>query len=75
MSTETVATYEEVRDKLSEDQQQRGREEIQVQVTSSEPTSKVKYYQNLLEEQERCGSPQYQELLPCKHNKNVRSNY
>ena len=54
-------------DELPEDEQQQ-------QHGLSDSNSTTKHYQNLLEEQQRCGSPQYQEILPYKCNNNVSLN-
>ena len=70
MAKEISATCPEfpASDELPEDQQQ------QQQLGLSNSNSTTKHYQNLLEEQQRCGSPQYQEILPCKRNNNVSLN-
>ena len=63
MAKEISATCPEfpASDELPEDQQQQ-----QQQLGLSDSNGTTKHYQNLLEEQQRCGSPQYQEILPCK---------
>ena len=71
MAKEVSATCPEfpASDELPEDQQQQ-----QQQLGLSDSNGTTKHYQNLLEEQQRCGSPQYQEILPCKRNNNVSLN-
>lgn len=56
MAEEISACCVEVSDELPEDQQQQGLNDSSIT---------VKHYQTLLEEHQRCGSPQYQEILPC----------
>ena len=69
MAKEISATCPEfpASNELPEDQQQQ-------QLGLSDSNGTTKHYQNLLEEQQRCGSPQYQEILPCKCNNNVSLN-
>jgi hypothetical protein len=67
MAEETSATCPKVSNELPDDEQQQ-------RYGLSDPNSTTKHYQNLLEGQQRCGSPHYQEILPCKCNKNVSKN-
>ena len=57
-------SYVEVSDELPEDQQQQG-----VEATNNSKW-KLKLYQSL-DQEKRCGSPQYQEILSWKGNKTV----
>ena len=63
MAKEVSTTGIEVSDELPEDEQQRGMGDSSI--------SAAKHYQNLLEQDQRCASPQYQEILPCKRSHTV----
>ena len=72
MAEEISATCPEfpASDELPEDEQQQQQQQPEL----SDSNSTTKHYQNLLGEQQRCGSPQYQEILPCKRSNNVSLN-
>ena len=59
MAQQVSSACIEVSDELPEDEQQQ-------ELTTSDPNSTAKHYQTLLEQHQRCGSPQYQEILSCK---------
>lgn len=62
MAEEISVRSIETSSELPEDQQQQGLDSTEL---TNESNSTAKHYQPLLEEHQRSGSPQYQEILPC----------